>query len=140
MDILRIHNIDYQTFGKALVKELVKEDIRNSSLIPVSFKFNSNWNIKFTCEKCKKEVLISEDYENQTKTFSTFSNLNSKNYSMIFLEDIAKILSNLALVVINGVSYINRVDFNYQFEFQRISSFTPSISMCTNCDTSYFLP
>lgn len=105
--------------------------------IPGEFEYNSGWKLIHSCPRCSNEVTIFEDFNKQERNFRWISRLNSNKHSKTLLLEVCKMLSKLVLVEISGVLYINRVGFNYQFDFQRKASVNLLLYKCLNCNSVF---
>lgn len=124
-------------FGNELIKtDLIKSEILNLE-IPTNFKFNQSWEFRHNCTNCKNTVSICEDFDNNIKTFRVISCINSLSYEIEFIQDLSLIFQNIELVEIEGITYLNRKDFVYEFEFQRKSSINFINYSCNECGATY---
>ncbi len=133
----KIHNGVLKYFGKKLIDTNLPESEVFEFVLPLNFSFNHSWNLCHKCANCENEVSICEDFDTQTKTFKVITGINSSKYDIKVINAIIQIFNELELVEIDGVKYINRKDFNYEFEFQRKSSTSLIEYTCNACSSIY---
>jgi hypothetical protein len=133
----KIHNGVLNYFGKKLIETNLPESEVFELDIPLYFSFNHSWDLCHKCANCVNEVSICEDFEKQTRTFKFITGIDSSKYDIKVINDIIQIFNELELVEIDGVKYINRKDFNYEFEFQRKSSTSLIEYSCNACSSIY---
>lgn len=140
--IKRKSNVDFvyvTLFGGPLVPDLehsIEEIVNRKYAIPAKVEFNSSWKINHLCGNCHEQVSFGEHY-GRTREFEFIEELNSINYSLDFLKNLTSLFSGLKLGVVNGESYINRTDFHYEYDMQRMTSVEPVLYNCANCKTEY---
>ncbi|MDG1332434.1 MAG: hypothetical protein P8P74_08895 [Crocinitomicaceae bacterium] len=134
-----VPSVSIVLYGKQLIDDLDVPalDIQEQTAIPSSFQFNSSWRIEHECLSCGNVIGIDQDFEESTSNFTVLENVDSFNYSQQFLDNIATLFDSVELVKIQEVSYLNRLDFQYDFDFQRKSSVNITHSKCQNCKADY---
>ncbi|RRJ86920.1 hypothetical protein EG240_15660 [Paenimyroides tangerinum] len=124
-------------FGPSLIQINKEETCEQIFNIPFTFYFNHSWNITHKCSCCDNSVTIINDVNNNFKNYTTISNLNSNNYDILFLQELASLFSNIILAKVDNVVYLNRKDFKYEFDFQRKQSVSLKGYTCKSCNASY---
>lgn len=127
-------------FGEELIETQLKVDQENGQklTLPFHFNFNSGWKFLHHCCQCKSKVYISEDFESKIKNFKVITNINSSTYNTNLVTYIASLFTKLKVIEIDEVTYLNRTDFEYTFDFQKKSSINITCYECDDCGTLYF--
>ncbi len=117
------------------IEEIIVDSLHHLSKenLPCHFIFDIDWKIIYNCPSCKHDISIS----NRSNNFTSIQNINSKYYSNLVLKEIVDISQNLEIIKINHISYINRTDFNYKYDFQRELSTEFKYHNCNNCHLNY---
>ena len=134
-----IKRIGVILYGKKIINDnlpVLRNEQRNIT-IPNHFKFNSNWIITFECLKCKSTLQFGQNFENNKIELTRIENLNSKSYNSTFLEIFLILFENLELNKVDNTLYLNRKDFNYEFDFQKMSSVSFLYYCCDLCSYEY---
>ena len=126
-------------YGRKLIDQLETEDfsVHEPLDVPFSFLFNSSWKIEHTCLTCQGIVTIGQNFDENDYALSMFRNINSSNFSHVLIEGISAIFDSIEVVELDGVLYLNRTDFPYEFDFQRKSSIDISHHACPSCESHY---
>ena len=126
-------------YGEAFLKDFNVELIdKNQTLsIPTILQFNSSWKITHTCDNCHKDVVFIEDSRKPERNYNIINNINSNFRADTFLKEVCAIFPKLEQVELEGIKYINRTDFIYQFDIQRKTSVELMHHRCKNCDSDY---
>jgi hypothetical protein len=133
-----IEEVEVSFFGKILELEMpAVEKGHIKYKVPFEVEFNSSWKITHTCGNCNKEVSFGKDYETHVTGYTGFNDMDSEKYKPAFLKNIVSLFKNLKLEQVNGIYYINRVDFEYVSDLQRMTSVSPVLYTCPNCKTDY---
>lgn len=135
----RVPHVDISMYGEQLIEnlEVVDSTSHRHAEIPTSFKFNSSWKIEHSCLSCGNSVSIDQNFEKSESNFSVLKNVDSFSYARIFLNEISDLFDSIELVNLDEVVYLNRTDFNYDFDFQRKSSIDITHYNCDSCKTDY---
>ena len=135
----RVFQVDISRYGKKLINELDNLDFSKHERheVPLFFSFNSSWKIEHVCLACAETVTIDQNFDENESTLSIVKNLNSANYSRSIIEEIAAVFETIEPVEIDDVLYLNRTDFQYDFNFQRKSSVDVSHYCCQSCNADY---
>ena len=126
-------------FGKNLIETKLKVNQESDQKLTLHFQFNFNggWQFLHDCCQCNSTISVSEDFGSNTKNFNVITNINSSTYNTNLVKYIASLFTNLQIVEIDGVIYLNRKDFEYTFDFQKKSSINLTYYKCDNCDSLY---
>ena len=135
----RVHHVHLSHYGKKLIDQLETEDfsVDEPLDVPFSFLFNSSWKIEHACLACGEVVTIEQNFDENDYALLMFRNINSSNFSHVLIEGIAAIFDSIEVVELDGVLYLNRTDFEYEFDFQRKSSIDLSHHTCPSCESHY---
>lgn len=135
--IIKEGRVDF--FGKPLIESTVRLETKTDGEIklPFQFSFNSGWKFSHRCCNCKSDVYIFEDFESKRKNFKVIPNINSSNFETSLIKTIASYFKNLDAVNVDSIFYLNRTNFDYQFDFQRKSSIHLTYYSCENCNSEY---
>lgn len=135
----KVSEFRIEYFGKPFLKGIDFELADNSQThsIPATLEFNSPWKIIHNCIECDNEVLFIEDSQKPERNYSIINNINSNCRNIKFLKEICRVFPRLKLIELKGVTYINRTDFDYQFDMQRTSSIELKYHNCNNCNANY---
>jgi hypothetical protein len=135
-----IEQVNFNYFGKKLINTSLEQPEKglNNNILPFYFLYNSNWKINHVCPNCSNNVEIFENFENFTKNYTMLSMVSSKLYSENFIKNLDSVFNKIKIVEIDGVLYLNYIDFEYTLDMQRKSSISLTYYKCENCDL-YFL-
>lgn len=133
----KINIVSLKFFGKKLINTELIESKEGELIIPSSFKFNHSWELSHKCSNCENRVKLSEDFEKNTKTFNIINGIDSSKFENQIIYDIASIFKIIKAIEIEDITYLNRTDFEYNFDFQRKSSISLTEYKCTYCNTIY---
>ena len=135
----RVPHVAVFLYGKQLIENLEVGDSTSGKHveIPTNFKFNSSWKIEHSCLSCGNSVSVDQNFEESESNFSVLKNIDSFNYARTFLNEISALFDSIELVNLDEVVYLNRTDFNYDFDFQRKSSIDLTHYSCDSCQNDY---
>jgi hypothetical protein len=105
--------------------------------VPVNLDFNSPWRIIHDCSNCGEEVEFIENSQKPERNYNTIKNINSNYRNIEFLNEVCSVFPNLELIELEGIRYVNRIDFDYQFDLQRKSSVELKYHICKSCNSPY---
>lgn len=134
-----IGSVFVNLFGNTLAREMnsIGSVVNEKYEIPFEIEFNSSWRVSHSCGNCHHEVSFGENYDAGTKEYKLIKGLNSTNYTLDFLNNLILLFNGLELGKVNGEFYLNRQDFQYEFDIQRMTSVAPILYNCPNCKTEY---
>jgi hypothetical protein len=124
-------------FGNQLIDTNLVETKIFDLAIPANFSFNHSWDFQHNCSNCKNKVSICEDFEKKTKTFRVIDGIDSSRYNIQVITDLSSMFQKIEAIEIENITYLNRTDFNYEFEFQRKSSISLIDYCCCSCNAIY---
>lgn len=133
----KINIVSLKFFGKKLIINDLIESKEGELIIPSSFKFNRSWELSHKCSNCENNVLFCDDFEKNTNSFNIINGIDSSKYNLQIIYDLASIFQLIEAIEIENITYLNRTDFKYDFEFQRKSSISLIDYKCTFCNTNY---
>lgn len=135
-----IKDVSVSFFGKVLEPKMTSATelpFNSKNKVPFEVEFNSSWKISHECKNCFQNVSFGEDYETHATGYTKFNNMDSRNYNTEFLNNIVQLFKNLELRAVNGVYYINSLNFKYVSDLQRTTSLSPILYHCSHCKTEY---
>ena len=135
----RVSEVVLTLYGKQIIKQLEAIDYLEEERfeVPFIFSFNSSWKMQHDCLSCGNRVTIDQNYDENESTFTVLKNVDSSNYSESFIREIATLFASLELIELGDVLYLNRTDFQYDFNFQRKSSADVTHYSCQSCKVNY---
>ena len=130
-----IGSVTINLSGNMLIPEITETvpGIKNmQATIPAEFQFNSSWQVSHLCGTCNNEISFGENYssDSYSASYKIISKLDTQHFRLSFLENIIALFNNLEAGAVNGVFYINRKDFVYEFDMQRMTSESPVFYTC----------
>jgi len=137
-----IQKAGYSTFGNLLypsIKEKVFPEKKTENQLPFSFRFNSFWNVVFSCQCCGREVNVIDANE---RNYRIVNHLFSRFYSSDFLESVANVLSGTKVVKASNsdYSFLTTEDTD---EVNAVDLFIPQIDLiyisCPECAAEYLV-
>lgn len=135
-----IEDVYVSFFGKVLepkMKSATELPFNSKNKVPFEVEFNSSWKISHECKNCLQNVSFGQDYETHATGYTKFNNMDSRSYKTEFLNNIVQLFKNLELRAVNGVYYINSLNFEYVSDLQRMTSLSPILYHCPHCKTEY---
>lgn len=135
----RVLHVNISRYGKKLIKDLEADDFsaHESADVPLVFGFNSSWKMEHDCLSCDGVVTVDQNFDKNESNLSVLKSIDSSNYSRDFLDEIATVFDTVELVEVDDVFYLNRTDFQYDFDFQRTSSVDLTHYCCASCKSDY---
>jgi hypothetical protein len=132
----QIHLINYGLSGKPF-NDFIVEKQENGywdyQVLPITFKYNSHWDVDFKCKKCSADVHI---IENSTASFSAFSRIFSEKFIYLLnsLFQKTKVYgTNKSPYKFLTLDTFNEVDIDIFF----IPTLTFIHFSCQNCNDEY---
>ncbi len=93
--------------------------------------------IEHRCLRCSNTTVFDHNYANREFSYVLVENLNTEYFRIDILEVFVKLLDNIEVREIDNVYYLNKLDFNYEYNIQRMSSVAPVTYACVNCLAEY---
>lgn len=136
---MQVKSFRINFFGKNYLDDIDVEVIGSevNFQLPKNLNFNSNWEIIHDCLNCENQVTFTENLENQFRNYKSIIDVNTSKRSYKFLEKVISLFPNLKIVKLNGVYYVNRTDFEYTHEIQKVSSIELKLHKCKYCYANY---
>jgi hypothetical protein len=135
----KINKFRIEYFGSPYLKDFEVEFYSKNQIlsVPSDLNFNSAWQIIHECTICSNEVKFVESGKQNERNYKTLKNIDSKSRKYEFLAEVCKIFPNLEIVKLDNVNYVNRTDFNYEYDMQRKSSVELKHYCCDFCNSDY---
>lgn len=138
-----INQVSVFLYGEPLSKN-IKLDFTNDipfANIPLSFNYNSSWNVEHICTNCKQNVSFGLHYDstkskNAQLSYKKIEYLCSKYFTNIFLEEFPLLFEATSIKEFQGDFFVISNDI-FRQEYPVTSSIEPIYYTCLNCDTEY---